>query len=185
MKKSLAVLFATTLAAAAGCASTPKDTVTVGGAAMYPTKDIIENASESADHTTLVAAVQAAGLVETLKGEGPFTVLAPTDEAFDALPAGTVDTLLEPANKDTLANILTCHVVAARALSGDIMGMIADDGGAHPVGTVGSCQLVARSSGGTVTFEDENGTVATVTQADVVQSNGVIHVVDAVLLPRQ
>ena len=199
-RTTLATLLATALLTGAGCATTDhemsehgmsdhgmsgEELPMVGGAAMYPTKDIVENASESADHTTLVAAVQAAGLVETLQGDGPFTVLAPTNAAFAKLPAGTVDTLLLPENKETLASILTCHVIAARAMSSDVVGMIADDGGAHEVGTVGPCKLVAKSSGGTVTFTDENGNVATVTQADVVQSNGVIHVVDTVLLPRQ
>lgn len=170
----------------AGCAATPsEDSVMVGGAAMLPTRDIIDNAVNSADHTTLVAAVQAADLVDTLKGEGPFTVLAPTNDAFDALPAGTVDTLLKPENKATLQAILTCHVIAANVMASDVMGMIEDDGGAHDVGTAGPCKLVATSQDGKVMFTDENGTVATVTQADVVQSNGIIHVVDAVLLPKQ
>ena len=174
---------------AGGCASTDSmpdtDSVMVGGAAMLPTRDIIDNAVNSADHTTLVAAVQAAGLVDTLKGDGPFTVLAPTNAAFDALPAGTVDTLLLPENKETLQTILTCHVVAAAVMASDVVGMIEDDGGAHDVPTVGGCTLVATSENGMVMFTDENGTTATVTQADVVQSNGVIHVIDAVLLPKQ
>ena len=184
----LAVALAASLVVAAGCATTgdpDADLPTVGGAAMYPTKDIVENASESADHTTLVAAVQAAGLVETLQGEGPFTVLAPTNAAFEKLPAGTVDTLLLPENEATLQAILTCHVIAARAMSTDVVGMIADDGGAHEVGTAGPCTLTATTMDGKVMFTDENGNVATVTQADVVQSNGVIHVVDTVLLPGQ
>ena len=184
----LALALAASLVAATGCATTgdsDADLPMVGGAAMYPTKDIVENASESADHTTLVAAVQAAGLVETLQGEGPFTVLAPTNAAFEKLPAGTVDTLLLPENEATLQGILTCHVIAARAMSTDVVGMIADDGGAHEVGTAGPCTLTATTMDGKVMFTDENGNVATVTQADVVQSNGVIHVVDTVLLPRQ
>ena len=156
----------------------------VGGAAMSADKDIIDNAVNSADHTTLVAAVQAAGLVETLKGAGPFTVLAPTNEAFAALPAGTVDTLLKPENKDQLAKILTCHVVAAKAMAADITKMAMDDGGAHVVDTVGGCKLTLKAEGGKVTVTDENGTVANVTIADVVQSNGVIHVIDKVLLPK-
>jgi len=156
----------------------------VGGAAMYEDKDIIDNAVNSADHTTLVAAVQAAGLVETLKGEGPFTVLAPTNEAFAALPAGTVDNLLKPENKDQLTKILTCHVIAAKALSTDITKMVADDGGEHVVDTVGGCKLTLKAADGKVTITDETGGVANVTIADVLQSNGVIHVIDKVLLPK-
>ena len=113
----------------------------VGGAEMYPDKNIVENAMNSADHTTLVAAVKAAGLVETLQGDGPFTVFAPTNEAFAALPDGTVDTLLMPENKDALVKVLTCHVVAADAMSSAIEKMIADDGGEHDVPTVGGCVL--------------------------------------------
>jgi uncharacterized surface protein with fasciclin (FAS1) repeats len=156
----------------------------VGGQSMFPARNIIENAVNSADHTTLVAAVQAAGLVETLSGPGPFTVFAPTNAAFAMLPPGTVETLLRPENLETLRTILACHVVAANALSGAIRGMIADDGGAHPVPTVGGCLLVARTDAyGNITIEDERGTVATVTIADVRQSNGVIHVIDRVLQP--
>jgi uncharacterized surface protein with fasciclin (FAS1) repeats len=156
----------------------------VGGAPMYEDKNIIENAVNSADHTTLVAAVQAAGLVETLSGPGPFTVLAPVNAAFDALPAGTVDTLLKPENKATLTTILACHVIPAKALSTDIAKMAMDDGGTHMVDTVGGCKLALKADGGKVTITDENGTVATVTIADVLQSNGVIHVIDAVLTPK-
>jgi len=156
----------------------------VGGAAMSETKDIIDNAVNSADHTTLVAAVKAAGLVETLKGPGPFTVLAPTNEAFAALPADTVDTLLKPENKDQLVKILTCHVIAAKALAADVSKMVADGGGQAVVDTVGGCKLTAKADGGKVTFTDENGNAATVTIADVIQSNGVIHVIDKVLLPK-
>ena len=156
----------------------------VGGSAMFADKNIIENAVNSADHTTLVAAVKAAGLVETLSGKGPFTVLAPTNEAFAALPAGTVDTLLKPENKEMLAKILACHVIPAKALSTDIVGMIKDDGGKHVVDTVGGCKLTLESADGGVTVTDENGTVAKVTIADVIQSNGVIHVIDAVLTPK-
>jgi uncharacterized surface protein with fasciclin (FAS1) repeats len=155
----------------------------VGGAAMFDTKNIVENAVNSADHTTLVAAVQAAGLVETLSGAGPFTVFAPTNDAFAKLPAGTVDTLLLPENKDQLVKILTCHVVAARALSTDIVGMIEADGGMHKVGTVGGCEFTASLKDGMVMIEDGQGNMASVTIADVVQSNGVIHVIDTVLLP--
>ncbi|KMK67869.1 fasciclin domain-containing protein [Puniceibacterium sp. IMCC21224] len=155
----------------------------VGGAAMFADKNIVENAVNSADHTTLVAAVQAAGLVETLSGPGPFTVFAPTNAAFGKLAAGTVDTLLLPENKDQLTKILTCHVVAADAMSGAIAGMIADDGGEHDVPTVGGCVLKAKMSGEMITLTDERGRTATVTIADVKQSNGVIHVIDTVLLP--
>ena len=137
----------------------------------------------SADHTTLVAAVQAAGLVETLQGEGPFTVFAPTNAAFEALPEGTVEDLLKPENKEQLTKVLTCHVVAADAMSDAIKGMIDDDGGEHPVPTVGGCTLQATYDGDEIMIEDENGNVANVTIADVDQSNGVIHVIDKVLLP--
>ncbi len=156
----------------------------VGGAAMYADKNIIENAVNSKDHTTLVAAVKAAGLVETLQGAGPFTVFAPVNAAFDALPAGTVDNLLKPENKEMLTRVLTCHVVAADAMSDAIGKMIKDDGGAHPVKTVGGCTLQAKMDGDKITLTDENGGVATVTIADVDQSNGVIHVIDRVLLPK-
>jgi uncharacterized surface protein with fasciclin (FAS1) repeats len=156
----------------------------VGGAPMSESKDIIDNAVNSADHTTLVAAVKAAGLVDTLKGAGPFTVLAPVNAAFDALPAGTVDSLLKPENKDQLVKILTCHVIGAKALSTDITKMAMDDGGTHEVTTVGGCKLWLKADGGKVTITDESGGVATVTIADVIQSNGVIHVIDKVLLPK-
>lgn len=149
-----------------------QDNPMVGGAPMLVEKNIIENALNSADHTTLVAAVQAAGLVETLSGEGPFTVFAPTNAAFEALPEGTVENLLKPENKDQLAKILTCHVVAADAMSTDIMGMVDDDGGKHPVSTVGGCTLQATYEGEKLMLTDENGNVANVTIADVDQSNG-------------
>ena len=123
----------------------------VGGAAMYPNKDIVDNAVNSKDHTTLVAAVKAAGLVDTLKGKGPFTVFAPTNDAFAKLPAGTVDTLLKPENKEKLATILKCHVVSADAMSSAIGKMIADDKGAHPVKTVGGCMLTAKMKGDKIT----------------------------------
>jgi uncharacterized surface protein with fasciclin (FAS1) repeats len=142
----------------------------VGGSEMFPTKNI-ENAMNSKDHTTLVAAVAAAGLVDTLKGAGPFTVFAPTNDAFAALPAGTVETLLKPENKDKLVKILTCHVVGAKAMAADVAAMVKADGGMHKVKTVGGCT-------------DEAGGVANVTIADVAQSNGVIHVIDKVLLPK-
>jgi uncharacterized surface protein with fasciclin (FAS1) repeats len=156
----------------------------VGGSPMYANKNIVENAMNSKDHTTLVAAVKAADLVETLKGKGPFTVFAPTNEAFAALPKGTVDDLLKPENKAKLAKVLTCHVVAADAMSKNIKKMIADDKGSHDVKTVGGCILKAKESGDKITLTDENGNVANVTIADVKQSNGVIHVIDKVLLPK-
>lgn len=155
----------------------------VGGAEMFATKNIVENAVNSADHTTLVAAVQAAGLVETLQGEGPFTVFAPTNEAFAKLPEGTVETLLKPENKDQLTKILTCHVVGKAVMLDALNKMIADDGGKHPVPTLGGCTLQASYEGDMVKLTDEGGNVATVTIADVVQSNGVIHVIDTVMLP--
>jgi uncharacterized surface protein with fasciclin (FAS1) repeats len=155
----------------------------VGGAAMFEDKNIVENAVNSADHTTLVAAVTAAGLAETLMGAGPFTVFAPTNDAFAKLPAGTVDNLLLPENKETLVKILTCHVVGKAVLAEALQGMIADDGGKHPVPTLGGCTLQATYDGGTMMLTDEAGNVATVTIADVIQSNGVIHVIDTVMLP--
>ena len=156
----------------------------VGGAPMYAEKNIVENAVNSKDHTTLVAAVKAAGLVETLQGAGPFTVFAPVNAAFDALPAGTVEMLLKPENKDKLAKILTCHVVARQGDGRRHQKMVADDGGEHKVKTVGGCVWTAKTEGGKVTLTDENGNVANVTIADVEQSNGVIHVIDKVLLPK-
>ncbi|MFC3228251.1 fasciclin domain-containing protein [Marinibaculum pumilum] len=155
----------------------------VGGAAMYPSKNIVENAVNSKDHETLVAAVKAAGLVDTLSGEGPFTVFAPTDEAFAMLPDGTVETLLKPENKDMLVKVLTYHVVSTKALSDAIATMIANDGGNHPITTVSGDMLMAKQEGGKITLTDEKGGTATVTIADVQQSNGVIHVIDRVLLP--
>lgn len=155
----------------------------VGGAAMYDTKNIIENAVNSADHTTLVAAVKAAGLVETLSGAGPFTVFAPTNEAFAKLPAGTVETLLKPENKDQLVKILTCHVIAADAMSAAIKGMVQADNGKHMVKTVGGCEFTVMTEGDKIMIKDGMGNIANVTIADVKQSNGVIHVIDAVLLP--
>lgn len=155
----------------------------VGGAEMFPTKNIVENAVNSKDHTTLVAAVKAAGLVDTLSGKGPYTVFAPTNAAFAKLPAGTVDTLVKPENKSTLTKILTCHVVAANAMSGAINKMIKDDGGMHKVKTVGGCTLTVKKMGDKLQIVDEKGQTSTVTIADVTQSNGVIHVIDTVLLP--
>jgi len=156
----------------------------VGGMPMYENKDIIDNAVTSPEHTTLVAAIQAAGLVDTLKGEGPFTVFAPVNAAFEALPAGTVDTLLKPESKDTLTAVLTYHVVPGKILSTDLVKMISDAGGTLKVPTVQGGELTFTVDGDQVKITDENGGVATVTTADVVQSNGVIHVIDAVLLPK-
>ena len=156
----------------------------VGGAPMMADKNIVANAVNSKDHTTLVAAVKAADLVDTLQGPGPCTVFAPTNAAFAKLPPGTVEMLLKPENKEKLVKILTCHVVAANAMSPAIAKMIADDKGTHPVKTVGGCVLQAKMMGGKITLTDETGNVATVTIADVKQSNGVIHVVDTVLLPK-
>ncbi len=179
-----ATALTTALALVAGAAFAQENPM-VGGAEMPATNDIVTNAVNSADHTTLVAAVQAAGLVETLQGEGPFTVFAPTNDAFAALPEGTVDTLLLPENKEMLTQVLTCHVVGAEVFSDAIATMISDDGGEHPVETLGGCMLTAamNEAGDGITLTDENGTVANVTIADVDQSNGVIHVIDAVLLP--
>ena len=181
MLKSTLIALSMTVALSASSAYAA---MMVGGAEMFPTKNIIENAVNSKDHTTLVAAVKAAGLVETLQGAGPFTVFAPTNDAFAALPAGTVDGLLKPEAKDTLTKILTCHVVPAKAMSDAVMKMVKDDGGAHKVKTIGGCELTLKADGGKVTVTDESGGVANVTIADVEQSNGVIHVIDKVLLPK-
>jgi len=157
----------------------------VGGAPMFKTKDIIDNAVNSADHTTLVAAVKAAGLVETLKGKGPFTVFAPTNAAFDKLPAGTVETLVRPENKDTLTKILTYHVVAGRYDSKKLTQLIRKGGGQATLRAVSGGTLIARMNGmNSISLTDEKGGMSNVTTADVYQSNGVIHVVDTVLLPR-
>ena len=156
----------------------------VGGAAMYRTKDIIDNAVNSADHTTLVAAVKAAGLVDTLKGAGPFTVFAPTNAAFDKLPAGTVDTLLKPENKAMLTRILTYHVVAGKYDGKKLAKLIKKGNGAATLRTVSGGTLTARMNGmNGITLTDEKGGIANVTIADVMQSNGIIHVVDTVLMP--
>ena len=157
--------------------------VMVGGAPMLASKDIIDNAVNSKDHTTLVAAVKAAGLVETLKGPGPFTACAPTNAAFAALPAGTVDTLLKPESKPTLTKVLTYHGVAGKYDAAALSKMIADGKGMASLKTVAGGTLTAKASGNAVMVTDEKGGTATVTIADVYQSNGVIHVVDKVLLP--
>ncbi len=178
--RAVAVAALVSATAAGAYAANPK----VGGAPMYETKNIVENAVNSKDHTTLVAAVKAAGLVETLEGKGPFTVFAPTNEAFAKLPKGTVDTLLKPENKAQLVKVLTCHVVAADAMSMAIKKMVKDDMGTHNIKTVGGCILKAKTVKGKITLTDETGGVAHVTIADVKQSNGVIHVIDKVLLPK-
>lgn len=159
-------------------------TVEVGGAAMYPSKDIIDNAVNSKDHTTLVAAVKAAGLVETLKGKGPFTVFAPTNEAFAKLPAGTVDSLLKPEAKDKLTKILTYHVVSGKVDSKDLLKMIKKGKGNAELVTVSGGKLTASQVGNEIMIKDENGNSSKVTIANVYQSNGVIHVVDSVVLPK-
>ena len=184
MKLQLA-LSAALLASAATMTQAQSDMMnpTVGGAEMSMEMNIVENAMNSPIHTTLVAAVVAAGLAETLQGDGPFTVFAPTDAAFAKLPEGAVAELLLPQNMDRLVEILTCHVVAADAMSDAIMGMVNDDGGMHIVPTLGGCELEARYSGDMITLTDGQGQVATVTVADVKQSNGVIHVIDTVMLP--
>lgn len=156
----------------------------VGGSAMYPSKNIVENAMHSKDHTTLVAAVKAAGLVKTLEGKGPFTVFAPTNEAFAMLPKGTVEDLLKPENKAKLTEILRYHVVAADDLSTAIDKMIKDDGGKYTLNTVSGHKLIASLKDGKIELTDENGGTAIVTIADVKQSNGVIHVIDHVLMPK-
>ena len=157
---------------------------TVGGAEMMADKPIAENASNAPNLTTLVAAAKAAGLVETLAGEGPFTVFAPTNEAFEALPAGTVETLLKPENKEQLKAILLYHVVPAKATSDAAMKMVEDDGGRHNVTTASGDTLTLAVQDGKLVVFDESGGAATVTQADVMQSNGVVHVIDKVLLPK-
>ena len=155
----------------------------VGGAPMYANKDIIDNAVNSKDHKTLVAAVKAAGLVETLKGKGPFTVFAPTDEAFGKLPAGTVDKLVKPESKATLTKILTYHVVPGKLTAAKIAKKIKNGGGTAKLTTVQGETLTAMMAGDKLELKDAKGGVSTVTIADVMQSNGVIHVVDTVLMP--
>ncbi|MGQ4273995.1 fasciclin domain-containing protein [Terrihabitans sp. B22-R8] len=158
-------------------------TVTVGGAPMYPSKNIVENAVNSKDHTTLVAAVKAAGLVDTLSGKGPFTVFAPTNAAFEKLPSGTVETLVKPENKKMLTGILTYHVVAGKHSAADIMADIKKGGGKATWKTVNGETLTASMKGDNLILTDAKGGQAMVTIGDVMQSNGVIHVVDTVLMP--
>jgi uncharacterized surface protein with fasciclin (FAS1) repeats len=186
MQVKLSRLASIALAAAlsVGAVSAMAADVMVGGAPMSPTKDIIDNAVNSKDHTTLVAAVKAAGLVDTLKGPGPFTVFAPTNAAFAALPAGTVDTLLKPENKAALTGVLTYHVVPGKIDAAALTKQITEGKGTATLKTAAGGTLTAKSSGGKVMITDEKGGTANVTIADVYQSNGVIHVVDKVLLPK-
>ena len=183
----LAATAATALAfgfASIGASMTAEKTVQVGGAPMYPSKNIIQNAVNSKDHTTLVAAVKAAGLVDTLQGAGPFTVFAPTNEAFAKLPAGTIDNLVKPENKATLAKILTFHVVAGRHTAPALMKEVKNGGGMAKLKTVEGEELVVRQAGpGKLSVSDRKGAVSMITIADVLPSNGVIHVVDTVLMP--
>lgn len=185
MKKSI-LKFTLALAAFAfvSSATIAQDTKMVGGAAMYPSKDIIDNAVNSKDHTTLVAAVKAAGLVETLKGPGPFTVFAPTNEAFAKLPAGTVETLLKPENKATLTKVLTYHVVAGKMDAAAISKAIKAGKGKATLTTVEGGKLTAWMKGNDLILTDEKGGTSTVTISDVYQKNGVIHVVNTVLMPK-
>jgi uncharacterized surface protein with fasciclin (FAS1) repeats len=183
MKKTfLATLAVAALAFTSVAAHAQKDPM-VGGAAMYPSKTIVENAVNSPIHTTLVAAVKAAGLVDTLNSAGPFTVFAPTNAAFDKLPAGTVDTLVKPENKATLTKILTYHVVSGKLSAKDIKAGIKAGDGKYEMTTVEGGKLTATMKGGKIMLTDEKGGMATITTADVNQSNGVIHVIDTVLMP--
>lgn len=182
--KTLKLLFSiVALSAISQVSFAQEKTVTVGGAPMYPSKNIIENAVNSKDHTTLVAAVKAAGLVETLSGPGPFTVFAPTNKAFDKLPKGTVETLVKPESKETLTKILTYHVVSGKMSAADLMKAITDGGGKATLTTVQGGTLTAMQKGKKIELMDAKGGTSTVTIADVNQSNGVIHVIDTVLMP--
>lgn len=161
-----------------------EETKMVGGAEMFPSKNIVENAMNSKDHTTLVAAVKAAGLVETLSGEGPFTVFAPTNDAFAMLPKEAVESLMKPENKEKLKAVLTYHVAAGKWSAADVMAKIKENNGKFEIPTVEGGILTAWEKDGNVYLTDENGTEAMVTIADVNQSNGVIHVIDHVLMPK-
>ena len=183
MKNKIAALLLAVVALAATAAFAGSKNPVVGGQEMYPTKDIIDNAVNSADHTTLVAAVKAAGLVNTLKGSGPFTVFAPTNEAFAKLPAGTVENLLKPENKDALAKILTYHVVPGRLSATDLKKEIKAGNGHAELKTVSGGTLTVTMQGKDIVLKDEKGGMSTITIPNVFQSNGVIHVVDAVVLP--
>ena len=167
----------------AAASASAEGSVTVGGAPMYASRNIVENAVNSRDHTTLVAAVKAAGLVDTLAGSGPFTVFAPVNAAFDRLPAGTVQTLLRPENKAMLQSVLTYHVVPGRLTASDLMSRIQAGGGSARLTTVQGGTLTARMQGRNIVLADAKGGTATVIQGDVMQSNGVIHVTNAVSLP--
>ena len=182
MNKKMAVLLLSIVATAATLAVAGSDPI-VGGHEMFPSKNIIQNAVNSDDHTTLVAAVKAAGLVDTLQGPGPFTVFAPTNEAFAKLPAGTVDTLLKPENKDMLTKVLTYHVVAGKLSASDLRKEIKAGNGEASLKTVSGGTLTATMQGNHIVLKDEKGDMSTVTISNVNQSNGVIHVVDTVLLP--
>jgi uncharacterized surface protein with fasciclin (FAS1) repeats len=182
MKKTFLVAMAAAVLAVTSFAAKAENP-TVGGAAMYSNKTIVANAVNSPIHKTLVAAVKAAGLVDTLNGPGPFTVFAPTDDAFAKLPAGTVDTLVKPENKDTLVKILTYHVVPGKVTSKQLAKMIKKGGGKATLKTVQGEDLTASMSGSTITLTDAKGGTSTITTADVMQSNGVIHVIDTVLMP--
>ncbi len=183
MKKSLlASVAAAAIAVMSVSASAQKDPM-VGGAPMYSNKTVVDNASAAPNLTTLVAAVKAAGLVETLSGPGPFTVFAPTNDAFAKLPAGTVDNLVKPENKDTLTKILTYHVVAGKVSSKQLAKMIKKGGGKATLKTVQGEDLTASMSGSSIVLTDAKGGTSTVTTADVFQSNGVAHVIDTVLMP--
>ena len=181
--KSILLIALTAFISNISFAQTMDNSVIVGGAPMYPSKNIVENALNSKDHTTLVAAVKAAGLVETLESAGPFTVFAPTNEAFDKLPAGTVGNLVKPENKATLTHILTYHVVAGKWNSADLMKMIKDGNGTATLTTVAGGKLWAMMKGKKIVLKDEKGGLAYITIKDVNQSNGVIHVIDNVLMP--
>lgn len=183
MKKTFLTTLAVAALAITSLTANAQRDPEVGGAAMYPTKTIVENAVNSPIHKTLVAAVKAGGLVDTLNSPGPFTVFAPTDDAFAKLPAGTVDTLVKPENKDTLDKILTYHVVAGKISSKDLVKMISKGGGKATLKTVQGEDLTATMSGGNIMLIDTKGGMATITTADVFQSNGVIHVIDTVLMP--
>lgn len=182
MNRKFAILMAV-VAIAVTSALAGMNNPVVGGQEMFPTKNIIENAVNSADHTTLVAAVKAAGLVETLEGPGPFTVFAPTNEAFAKLPAGTVETLVKPENKATLTKVLTYHVVAGRLSASDIKKQIKAGNGSAELVTVEGGKLWASQDGDHIMLKDEKGGTATVTIPNVFQSNGVIHVIDTVVMP--
>jgi uncharacterized surface protein with fasciclin (FAS1) repeats len=179
LKLAAAALFAATTLSGVAAAATKM----VGGAPMYPEKNIVENAVNSKDHTTLVAAVKAAGLVDTLASPGPFTVFAPTNEAFKKLPAGTVDTLLKPENKGQLTSVLTYHVVPGKMSSADLAAAVKQGGGQASIKTVQGEPLTVSQKGKAIYITDSKGGTARVTIADVDQSNGVIHVVNKVLLP--